>query len=361
MLRRSPLAALALLPACTLTPSPPESEQAFATLTGAPPLVIAHRGASGELPEHTLPAFIRAIEQGADAIEPDLVMTKDGHLVVRHDRYLSTTTDVAERAEFADRLTSRDSQGFPREDWWVEDFTLAELKSLRALQPVEGRDQSYNSAYPVATLSEVVALAKMYSAEQGRAILVVPEAKAPAAHKAAGLDMADAIADALVKYGWLGPDAPVVIQSFDQRFLSELDQRTAVPLLQLVYPGPDGVPSVSLKHAAGYADAIGASKALIVDDAGLPTDYLARAHRFGLPVHAWTFRDDQPPADGANIQVELRRIYDHGVDGVFADFPATAIAARDALTLRDSALGLVDRVQAGEFASGKTKNRQSVD
>jgi len=305
------------------------AEDAFptdATLTGGRPMVIAHRGASGERPEHTIAAYALAIEQGADAIEPDLVMTKDGVLIARHDRYLSTTTDVSERPEFADRRMVKTTGGVDREDWWAEDFTLAEIKTLRAVQPRPDRSQEFDGLYDIPTFAEVITLAK----EAG--VVVYPETKQPAALMALGLDMEAALLAALDAAGWTAADAPVYIQSFEADILVSLDAKIAVPLVQLVYgePASEALRSnLPLEPIAAYADGVGAQKTLLFDAAGEPTTFVADAHRLGLFVHGWTFRDDQPPADGADIVAELQRAYNAGLDGVFTDFPSTAVDVRD--------------------------------
>lgn len=300
------------------------------TLDGGPPLVIAHRGASGERPEHTLAAYALAIEQGADFIEPDLVMSKDGALVARHDRYLSTTTDVADRPEFAARKTTKLADDGPRADWWAEDFTLAELKTLRARQPFPGRSREFDGRFDIPTFAEAAALAKAESAKRGRVIGVYPETKHPGALAALGLDMEGALIRALEAEGWTDRGAPVLVQSFEPAILQSLKRRIGVRLIQLVLPDPanPGQPNIPLAALTAWADGVGPNKRLLVDADGKPTGFIAEAHKLGLVVHAWTVRDDQPPPDGAAPKVELARLYRAGVDGVFADFPATAVAVR---------------------------------
>ena len=178
------IARLSLLAVMTMPPV--HASPGWNTLTGQPPVIIAHRGASGERPEHTLAAYSLAIEQGADFIEPDLVMTKDGVLIVRHDRYLSTTTDVSAHPEFADRRVEKEG----RQDWWAEDFTLEEIKTLRAVQPREGRAKDYDGQFEIPAFEEVLALRAKASEETGRIIGVYPETKHPAAPAALGLDPA---------------------------------------------------------------------------------------------------------------------------------------------------------------------------
>lgn len=318
----SSLAGLAVF-ACSTEPAAEPFQ--WRTLTGEPTRVIAHRGASGERPEHTLEAYLLAIEQGADIIEPDLVMTADGVLVARHDRFLSTTTNVSERAEFAER---RRVQG-DRDDWWVEDFTLAELRTLRARQPRPDRDQSFNDQFLIPTFEEILDLA----AEHG--IATEPEVKSPGHFVSIGLDPLPELVRILRMRGLDGEDAMTSIQCFEPDFLARLNEAVDTPLLMLVFQmqeldpqvGPL-VPTVALEDLAEFADGVGPSKSLIVDANGNDTGFIAAAHALGLAVHPWTFRDDQPVADGADTETELRRIYELGADGIFTDFPATAVRVR---------------------------------
>lgn len=299
------------------------------TLSGEPPLVIAHRGASGLRPEHTLAGYELAIEQGADVIEPDLVMTADGALVVRHDHYLSTTTDVADHPEFADRRREQDG----RADWWVEDFTLAEIRTLRAIQPWPGRDQSFNGTFTIPTFEEVLDLAAEYGVSSE------PEVKSPGHFASIGLDPLPELVRILRERGLDTADAPMTVQCFEPDFLARLDGEIDTPLAMLVFamreldPAADPLqPTVALEDLAVFADAVGPAKALVITDAGEDTGFVDRAHALGLAVHPWTFRDDVPVAGTIGIEAELERIFRLGVDGVFADFPATAVAVRDGMT-----------------------------
>jgi len=315
------------LSACT--PEEPVTPLVWSTLDGQPTRVIAHRGASGQMPEHTLEGYTLAIEQGADVIEPDLVMTADGVLVVRHDHYLSTTTDVAEHPEIADRR--RDQGG--HSDWWVEDFTLAEIRTLRAVQPRANRDQSHNGQYLIPTFEEVLDLA----AEHG--VATEPEVKFPGYFTSIGLDPMPELVRLLRERGLDTTDAPTAIQCFEPDFLARLNVEVDTRLLMLVFrmdeidpeAGPR-VPTVALEDMVAFADGVGPDKSLVVDEAGVDTGFIAQAHALGLAVHPWTFRDDQPVADGADIEAELERIYRLGADGVFTDFPATAIRVRGSMT-----------------------------
>lgn len=335
-MRRIALALAGLAAACASHgPETSETGRNWRTLDGEAPIVIGHRGASGMRPEHTLAAYDLAITQGADFIEPDLVMTADGVLVCRHDRYLSTTTDVSDRPDFADRRRAANTVDGPREDWWVEDFTLGELRTLRARQPFPGRSPDYDGQELIPTFEEVVELVQRRSAELGRTIGIYPETKSPTYFSGIGLDMTEPLIEALEAAGWTAADAPVFIQSFEPEILRTLDARIETPLVQLVYVDPtsaDGAPprpNIALDEVVDFVDGVGAQKTLIIDDAGEPTGFVAQAHAHGLVVHAWTFRDDQPPPDGAAIEAELERIFAMGVDGVFSDFPATALRVRD--------------------------------
>lgn len=322
------------LVACAAEPSDTEPAAGstgsveWATLTGEAPLVIAHRGASGDRPEHTLEAYALAIEQGADIIEPDLVMTSDGVLVARHDRYLSTTTNVSDRPEFAERR--RTVEG--RDDWWVEDFTLAEIRSLRARQPFPGRSDAFDDQFVVPTFEEVLDLAAAHG------VRTEPEVKSPAHFVSIGLDPLPELVRILRERGLDGADAMTAIQCFEPEFLARLNEVVDTPLLMLVFPlrqldpGADPLaPSVSFDAMAEFADGVGPYKGLLVDPAGADTGFIAEAHARGLAVHPWTFRDDQPVGDGASIEDELRRIYALGADGVFTDFPETAIRVRNSV------------------------------
>lgn len=298
------------------------------TLDGLPPLVIAHRGASGVRPEHSQAAYQLALEQGADVIEPDLVMSSDGVLIVRHDPYLSTSTDIANRPEFADRQ----SVLMGREDWWVPSFTAAELRTLTASQTMDDRDQSYNGQYPVMTFDDFL---DFVAAEEERCaceIAIEPEVKLPAQFTAMGLDPLPALLASLDAHDLNRADAPVVIQSFDAAFLQRLNDASDVKLAML-YAGPDAeganAGGLSLEEIAQFADGVGAYKSLLLTPAGDSTGFVEQAHDLGLEIHVWTVRDDREPLTGDTVQDELRALYAVGVDGVFTDFPDTAVAVRD--------------------------------
>jgi glycerophosphoryl diester phosphodiesterase len=243
------LFAIALLASCA-NPSGLNSAT-YPTLSGQAPLVIGHRGASGYLPEHTLEAYKLAIEQGADFIEPDLVATKDGILIARHEPNITNTTDVATRAEFASRKNKRKVDGADEEGWFASDFTLAEIKTLRAKQPSAERDQSHNGKFSVPTLEEIIALAKEQSAKTGRTVGIYPETKHPTYHNDLKLSLEDRLLDILAKHGYTQKSSPVIIQSFEVANLKYLRSKTQVRLVQLV-DADDVKPDGSMDLVAPY-------------------------------------------------------------------------------------------------------------
>lgn len=302
----------------------------FPTLTGELPAIIAHRGASGFRPEHTRSAYLIALEQGADILEPDLMVSRDGVMIVRHDPWLSTSTDIADRPEFADRR--REMMG--REDWWVMDFTAEELTSLRARQVYPGRSTEHDDIDTVLTFAQFLDLVDEAQAACGCEIPVEPEVKLPAEHTAMGLDPAPILIAELEARGLNTDTALVIIQSFDAPFLERLRPMTPLPLAMLHYndePGGD-MNGYSLEQVAQFVDAIGAYKGLLLNPDGSSTGYLERAHALGLAVHTWTHRDDAPSllAEG-DTDAELRALFELGVDGVFTDFPASAVRVREAM------------------------------
>jgi glycerophosphoryl diester phosphodiesterase len=295
------------------------------------PVVIAHRGASGYRPEHTLASYELGIELGADFIEPDLVITKDGVLVARHENEISETTDVSDRPDFADRRTTRRIDGVAVTGWFAEDFTLAELKTLRARERLPFRDHSYDGRFEIPTFEEVLDLAFR------RNVGVYPETKHPSYFRRIGLPLEEPLLAALEARGWTGRDAPVFLQSFETGNLRELRKNTGVRLIQLLEAERHGPPTPdALAWIATYADGIGPDKRLIVpqdhDGRLLPaTSLVEDAHRAGLLVHPWTFRSDPqflaPEYDG-RPEREIEQFYGLNVDGVFSDFPEVAVRAR---------------------------------
>jgi glycerophosphoryl diester phosphodiesterase len=355
------------------------------------PLVIGHRGgATGYLPDHTLENYALGIALGADFVEPDLVMTRDGHMIARHEPNIKTTTDVESHPEFATRRRTAVIDGAPDEGWFASDFTLAEIKTLRAVQPLPERPQQFNGRFEIPTIEEVIEFVKRKSKETGRTIGIYPEIKHSTYHKSLGLPMEAALVRVLRSAGWDRRDAPVFIQSFEQSNLKELRGMTRIRLVQLIDANdvnPDGsldytapfdrpfdwtasgdpkllartfgflVTDEGLREVATYADGIGPWKRYIVSTAAVdlnhngtvgdengdgnideadrallpPTDVIRRAHAHGLLVHTWTFRNEAKrlAADyGGNPLNEYVQFYQLGVDGVFADFADTAVVAR---------------------------------
>ena len=291
------------------------------------PIVIGHRGAPGYRPEHTLPGYELAVRMGADYIEPDLVCTADGVLVARHDAELSTTTDIAVHAELAHLRRS--------DGWFVEDLTLAQVRTLRAVERVPDlRTTAYDGRYPVPTLDDILALRARLAAELGRAVGVYLELKHPARFAALGLPLGPPLLASLDAAGLNKPDAPVVVESFES--LRELRDDLHVPFGQLAEPGAE----VPVADIAEYAQAVGAHKDLVIprDAAGrlaAPTTLVADAHARGLAVHCWTFRDEARfRPTGLDATGELTAFLDAGVDGVFADQPDTAVAARESWMMK---------------------------
>jgi len=325
------------------------------------PLVIGHRGASGYRPEHTLASYQLAIDMGADYIEPDLVSTSDHVLVARHENEIGGTTNVADHPEFAARHTTKTIDGNPVAGWFTEDFTLAELRTLRArerLPDLRPTNTAFDGLYQVPTFQEVIDLAKRAG------VGIYPETKHPTYFDSVDLSLEEPLVAALHANGYRGRNAPVFIQSFEVANLKQLNRMTRVPLVQLldatgrpydfVVAGDprtyaDLATPEGLAEIATYADGIGPNKNLIVprDPAGNlldPTSLVGDAHRAGLVVHPWTFRKENNflPADfrqgnpaspfyllaTGDFPAELRLFFGLGVDGLFSDHPDTAVAIR---------------------------------
>ncbi|KDB51915.1 glycerophosphoryl diester phosphodiesterase [Sphaerotilus natans subsp. natans DSM 6575] len=372
-------ATLSLLQACgggddDTAPAPAAAP--YKTLSGAAPLVIGHRGASGELPEHTLAAYERAIARGADFIEPDLVLTKDGVMIARHEPMLDDTTDVATRFD-ASRKTTKLVDGVSTTAYFASDFTLAEIKTLRAKQSRAGRSTAYDGLYEIPTLAEVIALAQTEGAKVGRSVGIYPEIKHSTFHK--GLFGANVFEDKLVAtlhpiYGNTAT-APVFIQSFEVSNLQYLNTKTNIRLVQLIdaddvkddgsmslvapYRQPydfvvsgdtrlfsDLLTSTGLDFVKTYADAVGPWKPYLVKTVNDQVDHngdgkitindrrvdgstgvIEMAHAKGLMVHTWTFRDDASGYGFADPKAEMQYYMKLGIDGVFTDFPAAGVAA----------------------------------
>ena len=377
-------AALALA-ACSMPGAGPSAK--LPTLDGQPPLVVAHRGASGYLPEETLEAYARAIELGADMIERDLVSTKDGVLITRHDPNLAISTDVAKHPEFAQRKKTIQVDGETQTGWFSNDFTLAEIKRLGAISTDAERPQQFNGQYKVPTFQEVIDLAKAKSRETGRTIGIYPETKNPTYFRDLGLPMEDKLIAMLEAAGWNSRGAPVLVQSFEPGSLKYMKSKgLKTRLVQLIdgdgidmatgrmtYAVPVDRPyewtkagdrrnfdvmvtPAGLAEIKTYADGIGPWKRYIVSVKGTvgadgkpvdvnrdgkvndadatsmaATNLVAEAHKLGLLVHPFTFRNESRrlasdyKGDAANEYLAFYRL---GVDGVFTDFTDTALAAR---------------------------------
>ena len=319
----------------------------------ARPIVIGHRGACGYRPEHTLESYRLAIEQGADYIEPDLVMTRDGVLVARHENEIGGTTDVASHAEFAARRCTRFIDGEPITGWFTEDFTLAELKTLRArerLPALRPSNTAFDGRFEVPTFDEALRFLAATNAARAKQWLppvgVYPETKHPSYFASIGLPLEQALLDALER-GLHG--APVFIQSFEAGNLRALRQRTRHPLVRLATRRAE---LGDLADVARYADAIGVAKDAVLprDMRGAlsaPTSLVAEAHRAGLAVHVWTFRAENaflPPAlrNGSDAAAhgalagEMAAFLDAGIDGFFTDQPDIGSAAAAAFGREDA-------------------------
>lgn len=358
--------------------------QAWNTLSGEAPIVIGHRGASGYRPEHTLEAYSLAIAQGANFIEPDLVMTKDGELLARHEPLLGrvdlnadgsiklvngnpvlnrtdTSTNVWELSKYSDRLKVKTVDGVKMAGWFAEDFTAAEIRSdIRAqerLRDLRLGNNAHNNQYVIPTLQEVINLAKAKSVETGRTIGIYPETKHPSYFKAFtdanGLQrMEDKLVEVLhANYG-NSRNAPVYIQSFEVHNLEYINGKTDIRIAQLLNgsgrPFDDARSYAELASVAGldfikgYADGIGSNTNLMIPlvggKLGTPTQLIANAHQRGLEVHGWTFRAENvflpnefdssaDPASFGDMAGQIQAFVKLGLDGVFSDQPDLAVAA----------------------------------
>ena len=303
---------------------------ASAIFTAAPvPLIIAHRGASGHRPEHTIESYTLAIEMGADVIEPDLVSTKDGVLIARHENEIGTTTDVAEK--FPARKTTKSVDGQSMSGWFTEDFTLAEIKTLRAKERLEFRSHAYDGQYQIPTFDEVLDLAGRKTRETGRTIGVYPETKHPTYFRGINLPIEEPMLASLAKRGLTQKTSPVFIQSFEASSLKRMRPLTAARLVMLVSSAAAVTPA-KLAEMRAFADGVGAEKRLLipVDKDGntqTPTTLVADAHAAGLFVHVWTLRSEAqflPAGYGGDMAKEVRQFINLGVDGMFTDLPDVA-------------------------------------
>ena len=367
--------------------APTPTVLAFKTLGGGQPLVVAHRGASGVLPEHTLEAYIRAIEMGADFIEPDLVATKDGVLIARHEPNITSTTNVATLPRFASRRTTKKVDGVDETGWFASDFTLADIKTLGAVITDAERTKVFDGLYKIPTLQEIIDLVKARRTATGREIGIYPETKHPTFHRQLGLE--DRLIASINAAGWNSKTSPVLVQSFEPGSLKEMHSKglntRMVQLIDadnydlktgaLTYAAPYDRPydwtvsgdtrlfsamvtPAGLAEIKTYADGIGPWKPYIVpvkatlDAAGNivdrngdgvrnyndassqpPTALIDNAHKAGLIVHAYTFRNEQRRLTfdlNKDPKAEYLLFYRLGLDGLFSDFPDTALEARAA-------------------------------
>lgn len=384
-LSASLLATATLLAACgddQQTPLTATSRQPFLTLSGQQPLILAHRGASGLRPEHTVEGYALAIQQGADFVEPDLVLTKDGVMIARHEPMLDGTTDVAKKFP-ASRRTTKKLDGVDTTAYFASDFTLAEIKTLRAIQPSASRNQQFNGLYTIPTLDEVIMTVKAESTRVGRTVGIYPEIKHSYFHSTVLGFGANVFEDKLVAavhaaYG-NSDTSPVFIQSFESANLRYLNTKTNTRLIQLIdandvnadgsldltapYDRPfdftvagdrrtfaDLLTSSGLDFIKTYADGIGPWKPYLlktvadgVDRTGDgvinlndrrvdgTTGVIELAHQKGLMVHAYTFRDDASGYGFKDPKVEMQAYFKLGLDGLFTDFTETGVAARNGL------------------------------
>jgi glycerophosphoryl diester phosphodiesterase len=331
------------------------------------PIVIAHRGASGYRPEHTLEAYELAIEQGADFVEPDLVSTRDGVLIARHDNVLNLTTDVASRPAFASRRTTKTVDGVVVADsWFSEDFTLAEIKTLRAIEripAVRPENTEHDGLYEVPTLQEVIDLVQREECRRGRRIGLYPETKHPTYFDGLGLSLEEPLVRTLHRNGYRKKSDPVFIQSFEVANLKDLARMTKLRLVQLLWLAgkPWDVEAAGgsltydematpsgLAEIARYADGVGPEKyhfLIPLDDEGrldvaAATTFVADAHRKGLLVHPYTFRAENAflpadfdssadPLEHGDLEGEIQAFLALGIDGFFVDQPDLGVDARD--------------------------------
>jgi glycerophosphoryl diester phosphodiesterase len=380
------LALLGAVAAAALTACGGGNSRDLLTLDGKQPVVVAHRGASGYLPEETYEAYVKAIDLGADAIEPDLVSTKDGVLIARHDPNLAFSTNVASIAKFADRKKTVSVDGEVQTGWFASDFTLAEIKELGGISTDAERPQQFNGLYKVVSFQEIIDLAKARSVN-GRVVAVYPETKNPTYHRDIGLPLEDKLIAMVKAAGWNSKDAPIFVQSFEPSSLTYLKANGLnTKLIQLIDADDVDLATGALTFAApydrpydwfksgdtrlfsamvtpaglaeikAYADGIGPWKPYIISVKGQlgtdgkvkdingdgkvnyadasslpPTTLIADAHKAGLFVHAYTFRNESRriPADYKNDpKEEYKAFYRLGLDGLFSDFADTAITAR---------------------------------
>jgi glycerophosphoryl diester phosphodiesterase len=303
---------------------------AAGALAPARPLIIGHRGASGHRPEHTIASYRLAAEMGADFIEPDVVATKDGVLIARHENDIGGTTDVS--VKFPDRRQTKTIDGMAVTGWFTEDFSLAEIKTLRAKERLAFRSHDFDGRFEVPTLDEVIELAQALGDELGRPIGVYPETKHPAYFRSLGLPLEDRLLAALERHGWNSRESPVFIQSFEDNLRLMRPKTTARMVRLLEGQAPT---DAELREIRTYADAIGPNSRMVIPQGAdrmlqPPTDLVTRAHAAGLLVHIWTLRAEPvflSPSYHGDFVAEFKQFRDLGVDGIFTDFPDVAFRA----------------------------------
>ena len=337
------------------------------------PVIIAHRGAQSVYPEHTLVGYEKASELGADFIEPDLVLTKDGYFVSRHEPMLSNTTNVSELEEFADLKTTKNLDGKQVTDWFVSDFTLEQIKKLKAKQAYEGRDTTYDNQFEIPTFDEILELRQTLSETRGTELGIYPELKHPYFHDNIFGEhyMEDKLIATLDSVGLNTKEAAIYVQCFEVASLQYLNSECSVKLVQLIstyainndgsldFDVPDGefisnaapydfymsgdertyeyfATSEGMAYTATYAEGIGPWKPFIIsyqtEDSGDltlldPSDFVELAHANGLKVHPYTFRNENTQWSGGDPEKEYHLFFDAGVDGVFTDYTNEAVSA----------------------------------
>lgn len=326
------------------------------------PTVIAHRGASGYRPEHTLGSYQLALDMGADVIEQDLVPTKDGHLVCRHENDITGTTDVADHPEFASRRTTKTVDGTSLTGWFTEDFTLAELKTLRAKERIPGTRQEntvYDGRWPIPTFEEVLRWAEKEGRRRGRPIWLYVETKHPTYFRKLGLGLEEPLAKLLRRYGRHGADSPTFLQSFEPSSMQRMARLVSTPRVVLLWTADDrpwdfreaGDPRTvadlitpeGLKWIASYAQGIGPLLDLVIPKdkdgkLGKPTTLVRDAHAKGLVLHPYTLRNENSflpadfrrgsdPAAYGDVFGAYEAYFATGIDGIFTDQPDTGLLA----------------------------------
>jgi len=355
------------------------------------PLIIGHRGASGHRPENTLPSWEAAINFGSDYVEIDLASTKDHVLVASHNPDITHTTDVGEHPEYASRYTTKNISGEIYEGYFVDDFTISELKTLRIRERYSFRSQTWNGLYSIATLQEFLMLVRAKESELGKRIGIYLETKHPSYYRSIGLPLEEILVSTLHDFGYQSESDPVFIESFEGN-LKDLRTITKLPLVQLI-SGSEGdkaqfdtqrrwtsfITEEGLKEVASYAQAIAPHKSVIYeiqDGAPVSTSFIRRAHSAGLQVHVWSFRKEREHFEKhekrlfSTVEEEMQAFFDLDVDAIFADQPDIGVQVKNtmslvsnkATTLRDYVISLSFSVLAiiGLFQLSKSTRRYKV-